>query len=67
MAHNHWRNEAKVNSYFLNERSNEVNKYREELDCYKQVIGEIRGYLIKSMMKNEEVNPKDLLDRIDGV
>ena len=47
MAHNHWRNEAKVNSYFLNERSNEVNKYREELDCYKQVIGEIRGYLIK--------------------
>jgi hypothetical protein len=67
MSYNHWRNEAKVNSYFLNERSNEVSKYKEEADCYKQVIGEIRGYLIKHMMKNEQVDPKDLLDRIDGV
>lgn len=67
MAYNHWRNEAKVNSYFLNERSNEVSKYKEEADCYKQVIGEIRGYLIKSIMKNKQVDPKDLLDRIDGV
>ena len=67
MAYNHWRKEAKINSYFLNERSNEANKYREEADYYKQLIGEIRGYLIKRMMKNEHVNPKDLLDRIDGV
>ena len=67
MAYNHWRNEAKVNSYYLNARSNEVSKYKEEADCYKQVIGEIRGYLIKRIMKNEQVNPKDLLDRIDGV
>ena len=67
MAYNHWRNEAKVNSYYFNVRSNEVSKYKEEADCYKQVIGEIRGYLIKHMMKNEQVNAKDLLDRIDGV
>lgn len=67
MAYNHWRKEAQINSYFLNERSNEASKYKEETDCYKQVIGEIREYLIKRMMKNEQVNPKDLLDRIDGV
>ena len=67
MAYNHWRKEAQINSYFLNERSSEASKYKEEADCYKQVIGEIREYLIKRMMKNEQVNPKDLLDRIDGV
>ena len=67
MAYNHWRKEAQINSYFLNERSNEASKYREEADCYKQVIGEIRGYLIKRIMQKETVNPKDLLDLIDGV
>jgi hypothetical protein len=67
MAYNHWRKEAKINSYFLNERSNEVSKYREEADYYKELVDEIRGYLIKRMMKNEQVDPKDLLDLIDGV
>lgn len=67
MAYNHWRKEAKVNSYFLNERSNEASKYREEVDYYKDLVGEIRGYLIKRMMQKETVNPKNLLDLIDGV
>ena len=60
MAYNHWRNEAKINSYLLNERSSAVNEYKEMLDLVRKV-------LIKSMMQKETVNPKALLDLIDGV
>jgi hypothetical protein len=60
MSYNHWRNEAKVNSYFLNERSTEVNKHKETLDSVRKV-------LIRSMMYKEPVNAKSLLDLIDGV
>ena len=60
MAYNHWRNEAKINSYLLNERSSAVNEYKEMLDLVRKV-------LIKSMMQKETVNPKNLLDLIDGV
>jgi len=60
MAYNYWRNEAKLTSYLLNERSSAVNEYKETLDLVRKV-------LIKSMMQKETINPKSLLDLIDGV
>jgi hypothetical protein len=60
MAYNHWRNEAKLTSYLLNERSSAVNEYKETLDS-------VRKILIRSMMYKEPVSAKALLDLIDGV
>lgn len=60
MAYNHWRNEAKLTSYLLTERSSAVNEYKETLDS-------VRKILIRSMMYKEPVSAKSLLDLIDGV
>ena len=67
MAYNHWRNEAKVSSYLLDQRNNESSIHKEHADFYKDLVDETRKYLIKRIMQKETVNPKDLLDLIDGV